>query len=96
MKCKIKIISLVRWITGEGEQLPFPVNHTHYNYSPKLAWGFKPLVFKKKYVNSGMQISLITLASYRFLHNQCALYLPDEVKTRIFILRQGFLSVRMI
>lgn len=76
--------------------LPFPVTHTHYNYSPKLAWDFKSLVFKNNYVNLGMQISVITDASYRFPHNQSELYLPAKVKTRLSILRQGFVSVRVI
>lgn len=90
------MISLVRWITGEAELLRVPGTHTHYNCSPKLAWNFKSLVFKDNYVNLGMQISIITAASHRFPYNQCELYLPAEVKTRISILRESFLSVRVI
>lgn len=90
------MISLVRWTAGEAELLCSPGTHTHYNCSPKLAWDFKPLVFKDNYVNLGMQISVITVASHRFPHNQCELYLPAEVNTRISILRESFVSVKVI
>lgn len=43
-----------------------------------------------------MEINVITVASYRFPHNQCELYIPAEVKTRLSILRHSFVSVRMI
>ena len=35
-----------------------------------------------------MQISVITVASYSFPHNQCELYIPTEIKARISILKQ--------